>query len=265
MIGLQLICAILLLGSLAQSFRPHSVLLRSCRSRGCAAMHMPAEVERKQGAEYSFVRDELRPYAMKLHTRDQAPKEGQQKAQTPFTKWDPSRLNYLQFLVDSLRVYETLESMVQEHDSLASLRSHGLERVAALRADIAWMLKFDPTLEVPACGQPGEQYSSFLQSTFQESAPRFLCHYYNHYFAHSAGGLRIGKRMGDTLLEGATLEFYKWEGDLPAMKDDLTCRIDTLAAAWSVEEKQAACEETKNCFKYGGGLMVSIMPPRPAA
>ena len=29
----------------------------------------------------SFIQDELRPYAMKLHTRDQAPKEGQQKAQ----------------------------------------------------------------------------------------------------------------------------------------------------------------------------------------
>ena len=37
-----------------------------------------------RGNEYrqqSFIQDELRPYAMKLHTRDQAPKEGQQKAQ----------------------------------------------------------------------------------------------------------------------------------------------------------------------------------------
>jgi hypothetical protein len=39
---------------------------------------------------YSFVQDELRTYAMKLHTKDQAPKEGQQKADTPFTQWEPS-------------------------------------------------------------------------------------------------------------------------------------------------------------------------------
>lgn len=40
-----------------------------------------------RGNDYqkSFIQDELRPYAMKLHTRDQAPKEGQQKAQVSRT------------------------------------------------------------------------------------------------------------------------------------------------------------------------------------
>ena len=40
-----------------------------------------------RGNDYqkSFIQDELRPYAMKLHTRDQAPKEGQQKAQVSKT------------------------------------------------------------------------------------------------------------------------------------------------------------------------------------
>jgi hypothetical protein len=266
MIGLQLICAILLLGSLAQSFQTHSVLLSarsSCRSRGCAIMGMPTEVEQKKGQEYSFVRDELRPYAMKLHTKDQAPREGQQKAQTPFTQWQPSRMNYLQFLVDSLKVYETLESLVLEHDSLASLRSTGLERSAALRADVAWMLEFDPTLgAAPATGKPGEEYAAFLQATYTESVPKFLCHYYNQYFAHTAGGLRIGQRMADMLLEGTALQFYKWEGDLPAMKADLSSRIDLLASSWSGEEKLQSCEETKNCFKYGGGLMSAMAPPK---
>ena len=41
--------------------------------------------------------------AMKLHTRDQAPKEGQQPAQKPVSKWEPGREEYLQFLVDSRR------------------------------------------------------------------------------------------------------------------------------------------------------------------
>jgi hypothetical protein len=42
----------------------------------------------KAAAPYSFVNDELRAYAMRLHTRDQAPREGQQAAQKPFTKWE---------------------------------------------------------------------------------------------------------------------------------------------------------------------------------
>ena len=64
------------------------------------------------GKGHSFVQDELRPVAMKLHTRDQAPREGQQEAQTPFTSWEPSRQDYTQFLVDSLMVYDTFEQIV---------------------------------------------------------------------------------------------------------------------------------------------------------
>ena len=45
-----------------------------------------------------------------------------------------------------------------------------------------------------------------------ESIPKFMCHYYNHYFAHTAGGRMIGRRMADNLLESTTLKFYQWEG-----------------------------------------------------
>ena len=44
----------------------------------------------------SFVQDELRPYAMKLHTRDQAPREGTMPAQKPFTKWEVTLSQYAQ-------------------------------------------------------------------------------------------------------------------------------------------------------------------------
>ena len=47
-----------------------------------------------------------------------------------------------------------------------------------------------------------------------ESIPKFMCHYYNHYFAHTAGGRMIGRRMADKLLDGNTLKFYQWEGDV---------------------------------------------------
>ena len=37
-----------------------------------------AETPKVGDAGYSFIRDELRAYAMRLHTKDQSPKEGQQ-------------------------------------------------------------------------------------------------------------------------------------------------------------------------------------------
>ena len=103
--------------------------------------------------EYSFVRDDLRTYAMKLHTRDQSPKEGQQKAETPFTKWEPARSNYLQFLVDSLEVYETLEELAQQIPALAPFKATGLERSKELKEDLKWMVQYDKTLTVPPCGE----------------------------------------------------------------------------------------------------------------
>jgi hypothetical protein len=164
--------------------------------------------------EYSFVRDDLRTYAMKLHTRDQSPKEGQQKAETPFTKWEPVRLNYLQFLVDSLEVYQTLDELTHQYPALAPFKTTGLERSNELKEDIAWMVQYDAALTVPPCGAAGKAYSAFLRGLAAESLPKFMCHYYNHYFAHTAGGRMIGKSMADKLLEGTLLKFYQWDGDV---------------------------------------------------
>jgi hypothetical protein len=41
---------------------------------------------------------------------------------------EPARSNYLQFLVDSLVVYEGLEEIVATYPALASLKNTGLER-----------------------------------------------------------------------------------------------------------------------------------------
>lgn len=236
-----------------------------------------ATTDTQKSADFSFVRDELRPYAMKLHTRDQAPKEGKQKAQTPFTQWQVARIDYLRFLVDSLAVYETFEDIAQKHPQLGAFRDTGLERAEALRQDIEWLTEeYDTTLKVPVCGPAGQQYSSFIRELAEDSMPRFMCHYYNHYFAHTAGGRMIGKRMSDLLLEGHTLNFYKWEkaaaaaeaagGDqvdgVKLLLGAVQQNIDKMAQEWTQEERQQCCEETQVCFKFGGSLMTYMQPPK---
>ena len=50
-----------------------------------------------------------------------------------------------------------------------------------------------------------------------------MCHYYNHYFAHTAGGRMIGRKMAANLLDGTTLKFYQWEsGDVKVRVLDCT-------------------------------------------
>lgn len=41
------------------------------------------------------------------------------------------------------------------------------------------------------------EYASFLKETVAASLPGFMCHYYNHYFAHTAGGRMIGRKVAE--------------------------------------------------------------------
>lgn len=145
---------------------------------------------------------------MKLHTRKQAPKEGQKEEQQPSQRepYTPTRADYLAFLVDSQHVYQTMEDIVNEKEELASFRNTGLERVERLERDIEFLVQ-EYELRRPAVGQAGQDYATLLQEI--NSIPEFVCHFYNHYFAHTAGGRMIGKQMSAMLLEKKTLEFYK--------------------------------------------------------
>ena len=154
----------------------------------------------------SFIETELRGAAMRLHTREQAPKEGEAPAKKPAEPYVPTHADYLRFLVDSKHVYEAMEDIVNGRDELAVYRNTGLERTKALEKDIEFMVE-EYGLERPSVGKPGSNYAEMLRKI--ESIPEFVCHYYNFYFAHTAGGRMIGKQMSSLLLEKKTLEFYK--------------------------------------------------------
>lgn len=218
-------------------------------------------VEVKDKRPYSFVQDEMRPYAMKLHTTDQAPKEGRQKPKTPFTKWQPTRQDYLQFLIDSLMVYSTFDKIILDHAALHSLRQTGLERTEALQDDIEWLLKFDPTLQRTEASSRGVAYVRFLHKIAATSIPRFICHFYNFYFAHTAGGRLIGAKMADLLLEKKQLKFYQWDGDVKVMLDRTRRKIDEIALAWSLDDKRACLDETPSTFHYGEAILSVISFP----
>jgi len=142
---------------------------------------------------------------MRLHTRAQAPKEGQAPAKK-MEPYVPTRGDYLQFLVDSKHVYEVLEQVVNDRAELVAFRNTGLERTKALEQDIEFMVD-EYGLDRPEAGEAGRNYADMLRNI--ESIPEFVCHYYNFYFAHTAGGRMIGKQMSALLLDKKTLEFYK--------------------------------------------------------
>ncbi|THU49134.1 hypothetical protein C4D60_Mb06t06360 [Musa balbisiana] len=266
---------------------PHRLL---CRPRGGAGGWMPlrtmvvsattTETPKKRQAaggtrDRGFV-DEMRAVAMKLHTRDQA-KEGEKTSESPpVSKWEPSVEGYLRFLVDSKLVYDTLETIVQKaaYPSYAEFRSTGLERSEKLAKDLEWFKDQGHTIPEPS--SVGASYAKYLEELSEKDPQAFICHFYNVYFAHTAGGRMIGRKVAEKILDNKELEFYKWDGDLSQLLQNVRDKLNRVASSakhgfspelfvphllqsWSREEKDHCLEETEKSFKYSGSILRLIL------
>jgi len=249
--------------------RPHSVQCMSSH-RPARSLFMSTETSASEGSatetttehqqilvtEFPPILEELRETAMRLHTKEQAPKEGQAPAPAkPAQPHIPTQADYLQFLVDSNAVYIALEEIVNSSDKLAMFRNNGMERTIELEKDIMWMCnKFD--LEKPEVGMAGKMYAEQLKAMVKsdEDIPEFMCHYYNYYFAHMAGGRMIGKQMSKMLLDGETLDFYKWSENVNDLKARVKNDIEEFAKQWSREERDKCINATASTFKGAGAI-----------
>eukprot|EP00262_Sarcandra_glabra_P005585 TRINITY_DN17307_c0_g1_i1.p1 TRINITY_DN17307_c0_g1~~TRINITY_DN17307_c0_g1_i1.p1 ORF type:complete len:288 (+),score=43.76 TRINITY_DN17307_c0_g1_i1:121-984(+) len=214
--------------------------------------------KRYPGEAKGFV-EEMRFVAMKLHTRDQA-KEGEKESNAqPIAKWEPSIQGYLRFLVDSKVVYDTLETIVQKaaHPSYAVFRNTGLERSEKLAKDLDWFKEQGHAIPEPSL--PGTSYSRYLEDLSENDPQAFICHFYNVYFAHSAGGRMIGKKVAEKILDNKELQFYKWDGDLSQLLQNVREKLNRVAEGWSREEKNRCLEETEKSFKYSGEILRLIL------
>ncbi|KAK2645953.1 hypothetical protein Ddye_021148 [Dipteronia dyeriana] len=216
---------------------------------------------RYQGEAKGFV-EEMRFVAMKLHTKDQA-REGEKEVKEPeersVTKWDPSVDGYLRFLVDSKLVYDTLEDIVQKapFPSYAEFRNTGLERSEKLAKDLEWFKEHGYAIPEPS--SPGIYYAEYLKELSEKDPQAFICHFYNIYFAHSAGGRMIGKKVAKMILDNKDLEFYKWDGDLSQLLQNVRDKLNQVAESWTREEKNHCLEETEKSFKFSGEILRLIL------
>jgi len=221
-----------------------------------AATEMAPAASGEEGGK-PFV-EEMRAVAMKLHTKDQA-REGEKEPQgPPVAKWEPSVEGYLRFLVDSRLVFQTLEDIVDRAAVpwYAEFWNTGLERSEALKKDLEWFKEQGHTIPEPS--PPGTTYASLLEELSEKDPQAFICHFYNVYFAHTAGGRMIGKKVSEKILNKKELEFYKWEGNLSQLLQDVRNKLNQVASSWSREEKDHCLEETEKSFSYSGALLRHI-------
>lgn len=194
---------------------------------------------------------------MRLHTTQQAPKEGGVvvKKAPPKNPHTPTLDDYIRFLVDSQHVFQSLEDFVHGKEELSQFQNTGLERTTGLEKDIEYLMTtYD--LQRPDVSDKANWYAKHISDC--ESVPQFMCHYYNFYFAHTAGGTMIGKKMSKLLLDGKTLEFYKWDDDINTIKGSVKESIESMAAGWSREEKDDCVNQTGFAFRGGGGVNFNL-------
>ncbi|XP_071697063.1 heme oxygenase 1, chloroplastic-like [Rutidosis leptorrhynchoides] len=203
--------------------------------------------------------DEMRSVAMKLHTKDQS-KEGEKETRgKPWPKWEPTIDGYLKFLVDSKLVYDTLDKILDQADfpEYAEFRNTGLERALNLAKDLEWFKEQGHIIPEPL--SPGLDYSLYIEELSKNDPQAFICHFYNTYFAHTAGGRMIGRKVAAKILNGKELEFYKWDGDLTLLLQDVREKLNRVAQNWTRDEKDHCLKETEISFKFNGDILCLIL------
>lgn len=72
-------------------------------------------------------------------------------------------------------------------------RNTGLERSEKLAKDLEWFKEQGHAIPEPS--SPGLSYAKYLEELSENDPPAFICHFYNIYFAHTAGGRMIGRKV----------------------------------------------------------------------
>ncbi|CAM0870716.1 unnamed protein product [Alopecurus aequalis] len=196
--------------------------------------------------------EEMRAKAMRMHSKDQAA-EGEKELQGPsLNDLEPNFDSYLRFLVDSKLIFQTLENIIDRAAVpwYAEFQNTGLERSAALEKDLKWFSEQGHTIPEPSSFDT--TYASYLEELSEKDQHAFFCHYYNMYFGQSAGGRMTGKKIADKILNKKELEFYKWEGTLSELLQNVRTKLNQVASSWTREEKNHCLEETETSFAYSG-------------
>lgn len=179
---------------------------------------------------------------------------------TAVALWNrPKQSDFVQFLADSLHVYEYFEEelMVADssHPEYARFADTGLERVASLKTDLAYLASLGNPTPPPTAA--ATKYVDYLKG-LEDKPEAVICHWYNYYFAHTAGGRMIGRKMQDQLFEGRELAFYMWEEDVSDILNRVRGVIDEVAGGWPRDVKDDCLEETGLSFAYSGTVLSNL-------
>jgi hypothetical protein len=171
-------------------------------------------------------------------------------------QWEASQEEFQQFLVDSRIVYQAFDEMVKKSE-YNIFENTGLERVEAITKDIALIIE-KWNIPEPQPTQAAAEYAEFVKTL---TPAAFVTHYYNFYFAHTAGGRTIGKKVMDGSFGGHLFEFYQWkdangeDANVKELLQKTRNKIDKFAETWTPEMKKESLDHTADTFVRSQALL----------
>ncbi|CAH8297149.1 unnamed protein product [Eruca vesicaria subsp. sativa] len=253
---------------------PSYLTLNLCRCSSSSAMTVPSSPKKKRTkyrkqypGESVGITEEMRFVAMRLRNanvkkvdpeNDEEGEKGDDELEGE--TWSPSKEGFLNFLVDSKLVFDTIERIVDESEdvSYAYFRRTGLERGEGLERDLEWF-RTAQDMAIPEPSQVGVAYAKYLEEEAKENASLFLSHFYSIYFSHIAGGQVIVRQVSEKLLEGKELDFNRWEGDAQDLLKGVREKLNVLGEHWTRDEKNKCLKETAKAYKYMGQIVRLIV------
>ncbi|GJN40711.1 hypothetical protein PR202_gn00004 [Eleusine coracana subsp. coracana] len=174
-------------------------------------------------------------------------------------EWMPSMEGFVKYLVDSKLVFDTIERIVAESTDVAYVyfRKSGLERSESIAKDLEWFR--EQGIAIPEPSPSGLAYAAYLTELAESNAPAFLSHYYNIYFAHITGGVAIGSKISQKILQGKELEFYKWDADVELLLKDAREKLNELSKHWTRKDRNLCLKEAGKCFQHLGKMVRLII------
>jgi len=162
---------------------------------------------------------------------------------------------YSEYLARMLRVYQALEVTgrgLADHPVAGALVDSALDRVAALKADLAFWSRGE---EPKGTSAATDAYEARILHTLREPE-LYVAHHYTRYLGDLSGGQVIGKKLAREygLVNGQGTEFYVFR-QIPKpklYKDRYRATLNSLP----VTEAQAdgIVEEVRRVFNLNGAL-----------
>nr|WP_209707032.1 biliverdin-producing heme oxygenase [Leucobacter exalbidus] len=175
-----------------------------------------------------------------------------------------TKQDYIDLSVQHYFMYLALEEATAQHAgnaTLAPFHRAELERIAALEADLAFLIGADWADQIAAVPATDAYAARIREVSAEGWIPGLIAHHYTRYLGDLSGGQMIARRVAKQHgLEGDGLSFYDFTalGSLDEFKAGYRGALDALGVTLNEAEQQRMLAEVGAAYGFNTAVFVDL-------